>query len=70
MKKMMAVWLGFLLGAAFLVPGNIFAEESTNLDRASIEDAKETEANLASLPEGRVPMEEELEDEEVVDADA
>ena len=70
MKKMMTALLGFLFAATFLINGEILAEESINADMASVEEAKETETSLASLPEGRVPMDEELEDEEVVDADA
>ncbi|MFH1800094.1 MAG: hypothetical protein ABH891_04510 [Candidatus Omnitrophota bacterium] len=70
MKKWMIASLGFLFVAVFLIHGKIFAAEHINAEMTSVEEAKVTEATFAGLPEGQVPLDEELKDAEVVDADA
>lgn len=70
MKKMMTVLPGFLFVAIFLICGKVFATENVNADMASVGEMKATEANLESVSEDEAPVDEELKDEEVVDADA
>ena len=70
MKKMIVMGMGLLLATFFLNPAPIFAESPVAREAASMETAKELETNLESLTEDAVPVQEEIEDEEVVDVDA
>ena len=62
-----------LLAAFFLFNGKVFSEPVQPVvdgTEASMETVKELETNLEDLSEDAVPIEEELEDEEVIDTDA
>jgi hypothetical protein len=70
MKKTMSALLGFLFAAAFLMSGNVFAEENANAIQPSAASLETAEASVASSSEDQVPLDEEIKDEEVIDTDA
>ena len=70
MKKATIALPGLLFAAAFFMSGKVFAEENTNATEAAVQSFKAIEASLLNLPEDPVPLDEEIEDEEVIDADA
>ena len=73
MKKMMRVLWGLAFVAVASFSGKVFAEQAAqtvNSAGASVEAEKALEVNLESVSEDEAPIDEELKDEEVVDADA
>jgi hypothetical protein len=70
MKRAMVMLFCLFFGAIFFICGQVFAEENVNKTGTAAEEFQATGADLENQPDEPVPLEEEMEDEEVVDADA
>ena len=73
MKKAAMVWLGFLFTVTFFTHGKVLAEQAEPVAgsaEASVTMPEAPETYSDSLSEDTVPVDEELRDEEVIDADA
>jgi len=59
-----------VVGMVFSIHGEVFAAENFNAEEASLEAIQTTEASLPGLSDEPVSLDEEIKDEEAVDADA